>query len=147
MKLTASCDCGKLKLHVARPPVVQLTCHCRHCQEFSGRDFVEAGFFRKEDCQIIGDSNSVVIQGGSGLSKKHNSCASCSTPLYVQVEALNGAIAIMAGRISPFTFESEVHIWTGEKAAGTAIPLNAPQVLGAPPEGVVKRMIEGFWKQ
>lgn len=147
MKSIASCECGALKLHVSGPPVVQLTCHCKECQEFSGLDFVEGGFFRKENCQIIGNSKSETLQGGTGSPKIHNSCPSCETPLYVQVEALNGAIAIIAARLSPFAFESEGHIWTSQKAASTIVPAGAAQTTGPPPENVVERMIEGFWKQ
>ena len=145
IKSTASCDCGALKLHVAGPPVVQLTCHCKECQVFTGLDYGEGAFFKKENCRVVGNSSSETLQGGTGSEKIHHSCASCGTPLYIQVEALNGAIGIMAGRLYPFTFESEVHVWTSQKAASTIIPVDALQTTGRPPEDVVQRMIEGLW--
>ena len=147
MKAIARCECGALELHVSSPPIVQLTCHCKDCQEFSGRDFVEGAFFRRENCRITGSTRSETLQGGTGAEKLHHSCSSCGTPLYVQIEALNGAIAIMADTLSPFVFESEVHIWTSQKADGVKIPAGTPQAPGPPPEEVVQRMIKGFWGQ
>ena len=147
MEAIARCECGELELHVHGAPVVQLTCHCKECQEFSGLDFLEGAFFRKEDCRIIGRSKSEKLLGGTGSEKTHHSCPSCGTPLYVQVEALNSAVAIATGRLSPFTFESEVHIWTSQKAEGIEIPPDVPLTLGPPPEDVVQRMINGFWKK
>ncbi len=147
MEAIARCECGGLELHLSGPPVVQLTCHCKECQEFSGLDYLEGAFFRKENCVIIGSSKSETLQGGTGSEKLHHSCASCGTPLYVQVEALNGAVAISTGRLSPFTFESEVHIWTSQKAEGVEVPSDTPLTLGPPPDDIVERMINGFWKQ
>ncbi|MFA0813295.1 GFA family protein [Microbulbifer epialgicus] len=147
MKAIARCECGALELNVSGAPVVQLTCHCKECQEFSGLDFVEGGFFRKENCHITGNSKSETLQGGTGSQKIHHSCSSCATPLYVQVEALNGAIAIIANRLSPFTFESEAHIWTSQKAEGTIIPAGVHQTAGPPPKDIVQRMIKGVWEQ
>lgn len=81
------------------------------------------------------------MQGGTGSEKLHHSCDSCGTPLYVQVEALNGAVAIRAGRLSPFIFESEVHIWTSQKAEGIEVPSDTRLTLGPPPDDIVERMI------
>ncbi len=147
MKAVAHCACGELELQVSSPPIVQLTCHCRDCQAFSGRDFVDGAFFRKDSCRIRGKTASETLQGGTGADKLQHSCASCGEPLYVQVGALNGAIAILASRLSPFTFESEAHIWTSHSVDGTKIPEGVPQTSGPPPDDLVERMINGFWKQ
>lgn len=145
MNAIARCECGALEVHVSGPPVVQLTCHCRDCQAFSGQDCVAGAFFRKESCRITGSSRSESLHGGTGSEKRHHACAVCGTPLYVEVEALNGAVAILAGRLAPFSFQSEVHVWTSQKAAGSGIPADARQVPGPPPEDVVQRMMKGFW--
>ncbi len=147
MKAIANCDCGALEIHVSNSPVVQLICHCRDCQEFSGLEFVEGAFFKKEDCRITGNTTPETLRGGTGEDKLQHSCSSCGSPVYVQVEALNGALAIMASRLSPFEFKAEVHIWTTQKAEGIKIPEGVAQVPGMPPEEIVERMINGFWKQ
>ncbi len=146
MKATARCDCGELELIVSSPPVVQLVCHCRDCQTFSGQKFVEAAFFKKESCQVKGHTKAETLDGGTGAGKVHHSCSCCGTPLYVQVGAVNGAVAILATRLSPFEFEAEAHIWTSHKADSVTLPGEMPQSPGPPPEEIVERMINGFWK-
>lgn len=146
MKVTARCDCGELELLVSSPPVVQLVCHCSDCQTFSGQKFVEAAFFRKESCQVKGQTRSETLDGGTGTAKVHHSCQTCGTPLFVRVGALNGAVAIMATRLAPFEFEAAAHIWTSHKAEGVTIADAMLQSPGRPPEEIVERMINGFWK-
>ena len=145
MNLIASCNCGKLQILVSKPPVIQLVCHCIECQVFSGAAFVEGVFFRKDSCHIKGSSRVESMAEGTGSDKHHHFCSLCDTPLYVQIEALNGAIAIAAERLDPFEFAAEVHLWTSQKAQGVEIPATSLQSPGAPPDEIVERMINGFW--
>jgi hypothetical protein len=146
MKASARCGCGELQLMVSSPPVVQLVCHCKECQAFSGSKFVKAAFFRMGDCRITGQTSIETLIGGTGAEKLHHSCHSCGEPFYVQVKALNDAVAILADKLSPFEFAAEAHVWTSQKADGTEIPSELPQSSGRPPEEIVERMINGFWK-
>jgi hypothetical protein len=146
MEASASCSCGAFQLVVSAPPVAQLVCHCSECQTFSGQAFVNAAFFKKSDCRMTGQTRVETLVGGTGAEKLHYSCDSCGEPVYVQVKALNGAIAVMSDKLSPFEFTAEAHIWTGQKAAGTEIPSELLQSAGAPPQEIVERMINGFWK-
>lgn len=147
MKAIARCDCGALEIHVSNSPIVQLVCHCKDCQKFSGLEFVEGAFFRKEDCRITGNTKHETLRGGTGEDKLQHFCSSCSSPVYVQIQALNGAIAISASRLSPFEFRAEVHVWASQKAEGIKIPEGMTQVPGMPPKEIVGRMINGFWNQ
>ena len=146
MKVSAHCSCGRLRLTVSSPPVVQLVCHCKECQAFSGLKFVKGAFFKKDDCWIEGQTGIETLTGGTGAEKLHHSCLSCGDPVYVQVRALNDAVAILADKLSPFEFAAEAHIWTSQKADGIEIPSELPQSPSSPPEEVVERMINGFWK-
>ena len=146
MNASAHCSCGEVQLTVSGNPVVQLVCHCKECQDFTGYRFVRGAFFKKEDCRIEGQTLVATLVGGTGAEKLHHSCKSCGEPVYVQVKALNGAVAILADKLSPFEFAAEAHIWTSQKADGTEIPPELPQSPGAPPEDLVERMINGFWK-
>jgi hypothetical protein len=107
--------------------------------------YTELAFFKPDGCRAHGQSNSTVMKGGTGIDKTHYSCASCQTPLYVVVGALNGALAVMANRISHFKVEPQVHIWTGEKAAGVTIPPGITQSSGAPPKEIAGTMVSSFW--
>ena len=146
MKASAHCSCGGVQLTVSSPPVVQLVCHCEECQAFSGLTFVKGAFFKKEDCRIEGQTSTETLTGGTGAEKEHHSCYSCGEPIYIQVRALNDAVAVMADKLSPFEFAAEVHIWTSQKAHDTEIPSDLPQSPSSPPEEIVERMINGFWK-
>ena len=145
MATIARCDCGALVIEVSGPPVVQLTCHCHECQAFSGQDYVDGAFFRKDCCKIQGETRPQRLKGGTGSDKVHHACAACGTPLYVQVDALNGAVAILASRLSPFEFKSEAHVWTSQKAEGVELQDDIERTLERPPDEMVERMIKGFW--
>jgi len=85
------------------------------------------------------------MKGGTGFEKTYYSCASCQTQLYATVSALNGAVGIMVNRISPFTFEPELHIWTSEKAEAVTIPADMIQSPVGPPKEIADAMVSSFW--
>ena len=107
--------------------------------------YIEAAFFQADGSSVHGDANVTTMKGGTGFDKTHYSCAICQTPLCVTVAALNGATAVMANRLSPFTFEPEAHIWTSEKADGVTIPTGITQSSGAPPKEIADAMVSSFW--
>jgi hypothetical protein len=146
MEASVRCGCDEFKLVVSKSPVVQLVCHCNECQAFSGLKSVRAAFFRKNDCHMVGQTTIETLIGGTGAEKLHHSCKACGEPVYVQVKALNDAVAIFADKLSPFDFAADAHIWTSQKAEGNEIPLALLQSPGSPPEEIVRRMLKGFWK-
>jgi len=85
------------------------------------------------------------MKGATGFEKTYYSCASCHTQLYATVSALNGAVGIMANRISPFTFEPELHVWTSEKVESVTIPANIIQSPVGPPKAIADAMVSSFW--
>jgi hypothetical protein len=146
MEATARCGCGALEVLVSGSPVAQMVCHCRDCQSFTGLACVEGVFFKNVDCQIEGQSNVDIAVGGTGAKKFHHTCSACGDPVYVQVQALNNAIAIGADRLSPFEFVAEAHIWTSEKVSDSHIPPDLPQSTDGPPPAIVARLIRDFWQ-
>ena len=145
--LTAQCDCGELQVVVTSHPAVQLVCHCRDCQAFFERPYVEAMFFRDAACEVRGAIESESLKGGTGFDKTHGACATCHTPLFVTVSALNNAIAIPAERLAALEFDPVAHIWTSQGAAPVAIPEGVQQSPGAPPESVRNLMVAAFWSE
>jgi hypothetical protein len=116
-KISARCECGALTLDIKDTPVVQLVCHCSDCRAFSGMPYTEA----------------------------HYSCPLCETPLFVKVAALNGAWAVVASRLLPFTFEPNAHVWTSQKGDDVTIPAGITQSLKMPTNELAKAMISSFW--
>ena len=82
MEASAHCNCGELKLMVSSPPVVQLVCHCKECQDFSGLPFVKGAFFRKEDCLIEGQSSIETLVGGTGAAAQGRYQSHSPVPLH-----------------------------------------------------------------
>lgn len=146
MKAIASCECGQLRIQISKPPVMQLVCHCKDCQTFSGGPYVRGAFFTKESCSVTGASSDESLVGGTGAAKHHHCCSSCGAPLYVVVDALNGAIAIAAERISSFEFQPDAHVWTSQKAADSVVPPDILQSAEGPPDQIVARAVSIFWK-
>lgn len=145
MEAQAQCGCGRVTIKVSAAPVAQLVCHCKECRAFTGMPFVKAAFFKRDDCSVSGETRSETVRGGTGAAKQHHCCAACDEPVYVQVEALNGAVAVFGEKLSSFEFVAQAHIWTSEKAPGVAIPDGAPQSAGAPPAEIVDHMVAHFW--
>ncbi|WP_138440472.1 GFA family protein [Marinobacter alexandrii] len=142
---SAHCQCGALKLRITDVPVVQLVCHCSDCRNLSGMPYVEAAFFKSDACSADGKVDATTVKGSTGSDKTYYSCAVCKTPLYVRVTALNGAWAVMADRLSPFTFKPQAHIWTSQKADDVQIPTGITQTPERPPKELVDVMVSGFW--
>ena len=135
-KISAKCECGRLSLEIATPPVAQLVCHCSDCRRVTGLPHIELAFFAPNGCTANGESRPITMKGGSGNDKTYFSCCECGTTLYATVGALNGAWAVAASRLSPFKLDSQLHIWTSEKADGVDISPSATQTPKGPPESV-----------
>jgi len=144
-KITARCECGALALDIEGAPVVQLVCHCSDCRAFTGTPSADVAFFQPDSCNAHGQTESTTMKGATGFEKTSYACATCLTPLYATVSALNGAVGVMANRISPFKFEPELHIWTSEKAEGVIIPADMNQSPVGPPKAVADAMVSSFW--
>lgn len=145
VKTTAQCECGKLSLEIAGAPVVQMVCHCADCRAVSGLPYTEGVFFAAEGCTVQGHANSLTMKGGTGYDKTYYSCTECGTTLYCTVNALNGAWAVLANRLTSFEFKAQAHVWTSEKAEGVTIPASAIQSPKGPPKEIRDIMLPVFW--
>jgi hypothetical protein len=143
--ITIQCQCGELSLQIKGPPVVQLVCHCSDCQKGTNLPYVEAAFFESTACSSQGNSTSSEMKGSSGYDKSYFSCASCESPLYARVTALNNAWAVVTNQLTSFEFEPQAHIWTSKKASDVSIPESAIQSPSGPPEDIREVMLSTFW--
>ena len=106
--------------------------------------YVELAFFKPDVSCSTGEIHSTTVKGGSGHDKTQCSCAICSTPLYIEVAALNGAWAVAANRISSFEFEPQAHIWTSAKLDDVLIPAGITQAPERPPKEILDIMVSNF---
>ena len=143
---SAQCKCSSVQVLVSDEPVVQLVCHCHDCQQFTGLDFVEAAFFCKEHCSVNGETLTESVQGGSGEEKINHYCASCKEPVYAEITVLNGAVAVLARRLSNFDFEPRSQVWLSHRAEGIELPIDSPYTLERPDDETIKLMLKGFYR-
>lgn len=135
-KISAKCECGQLSLEITASPVAQMVCHCSDCRSVTGLPYTGIAFFAPDGCEAHGQSRPITMKGGSGKDKTYFSCRECGTALYATVGVLNGAWAVISSRLSPFKVDSQLHIWTSEKASGVEIPASATQAPKGVPESV-----------
>ncbi len=130
----AQCPCGQLVVRFTKAPVAQLVCHCRDCQNISGKPFVNVAFFKTEEQCEQGEFNASDMTGGSGQPKQYRQCSQCNGFVYATVDVLKGLLGVAADRLAPpFQFNPMAHVWTSEKSPETEIPPGIFQFPEAPP--------------
>jgi hypothetical protein len=112
-ELTGGCLCGSVRYESREPAVVSAVCHCSHCQKQSGSAFsvnlmVPAAAFSVTS-QTLATFDDI---GDSGLGVKRHFCGRCGSPIYSELEANPGVVAIKAGTLDdPSRVEPQVHLW------------------------------------
>lgn len=127
-QITASCRCGAVQFKSQRPPVLQLLCHCTHCQTSTAGPFAKTAFFTAEHAEVSGALVVRAFKAKSGNRTTRESCANCGFLMFDRSEGSPALIGVMAKRISgPFVFEPECHVWTQSKQPCVTIPDDARQ--------------------
>jgi hypothetical protein len=78
--LTVSCPCGEIELTLAGEPVVQLYCHCDHCQLVHGAAMAATAIYRSSDVSVTrGEPRMWRL-----VSTPRYSCPNCGVRLFLQ---------------------------------------------------------------
>ena len=127
-RVTASCRCGAVRFASQNPPILQLFCHCKDCQESTGGPFAKTAFFKATQCAVSGSVAVRAFKAESGSRTTRESCTSCGTLMFDRSDGFPALIGVVADRISaPFVFEPTCHVWTRSKQPDVTIPDNARQ--------------------
>ncbi|CDY74311.1 Gfa-like protein [Caballeronia glathei] len=112
-EIKGGCLCGGVRYESAQAPVMSAVCHCSHCQKQSGSAFSTnvvvpaAGF--SVAAKTLATYDDV---GDSGLAVKRHFCSNCGSPVYSEVQAHPGVVALKAGTLDdPSWVQPNVHIW------------------------------------
>lgn len=73
--LTATCQCGAVRIQTRGAPVNVRLCHCRLCQAAMSGPYFARAFFLSENIDLTGD----VIRHPSSKHLDRVSCATCGT--------------------------------------------------------------------
>jgi hypothetical protein len=78
--LTVQCPCGEIEIVLAGDPVVQLYCHCDHCQIAHGAAMAATAVYRSSDVSITRGEPRVWRL----VSTPRYSCGNCGVRLFLQ---------------------------------------------------------------
>jgi len=76
--ITGGCLCGAVRYELSGPPIDMGTCHCRHCQRWSGSAFHSAVAFALTDLRFA--KNEPLRYQSSSIMER-SFCPSCGSPL------------------------------------------------------------------
>jgi hypothetical protein len=97
-KRTASCACGSLKITLSGDPSRVYACACVECQRATGTAFAYRARFPKQAItQIEGDRRVWRRGSDAGRWVEQTFCPTCGTLVYMEAEALTGAIVVSVG--------------------------------------------------
>lgn len=136
MARTGGCQCGAVRYESAGDPLALYVCHCRECRKQSasafGMSFIvpRAGF-----CVTSGMPHFWVRRADSGRDVTCAFCPDCGSRLWHERSGVTDTVTIKAGSLDqPIDFATAIHIWTSRKLPGLAVPQNAEQYPGEPPD-------------
>ncbi|MFZ1742978.1 MAG: GFA family protein [Pontixanthobacter sp.] len=114
--ITGGCLCGEIQYEIDGDPVMQIACHCTHCQRQAGSAFSTIVGAVEPALKVSGEPKTYQDSGESGHAVWRQFCGSCGSPLFSKVETVPGLIFIKAGTLhDPSAFPPLAHIWTKSK--------------------------------
>lgn len=124
---TASCLCGRVRLHLSAEPGAIDICHCSMCRKAQGSAFAS-------NAPIAADA--VSIDSGSELLASYESspghervfCGGCGSPLFSRNAATPGVLRVRVGVINePLRARPQAHYFVGSKANWWSIKDELPR--------------------
>ncbi|SCU90772.1 conserved hypothetical protein [Cupriavidus necator] len=112
-EIKGGCLCGGVRYESPEVAVMTAVCHCTHCQKQSGSAFstnlvVPAAAF-KVTASTLATFNDV---GDSGLGVRRYFCKRCGSPVYSELDANPGIVAVKAGTLDDRSWvHPKLHMW------------------------------------
>ena len=98
--MSGGCLCGAVRYEVQSEPLMQLVCHCSHCQKQAGSAFSTiVGVVEQAVTVTKGAATSYVDHGESGKAVERQFCGTCGSPLFSKVEVSPGMIWVKSGTL------------------------------------------------
>jgi hypothetical protein len=112
-QVRGGCLCGSVRYETSQAPLMNAVCHCVHCQKQSGSAFSTNVVVPAAGFQIAGATLAAFDDtGASGLAVKRHFCSRCGSPLYTELEASPGVVAVKAGTLDDTSWlRPQVHMW------------------------------------
>lgn len=131
--LTARCRCGQVTATAARPPFLQLVCHCQQCRDVAKTPSTGFAMFKRSDVTVTGERTVHRFVADSGANTTRETCPSCGDMMFDTTEGFPKMLGVVADRLGPpFQFAPSCHLWTENAVA----PVTAPAGVGVFPHGM-----------
>ena len=83
--LRAQCKCGSNTITIKSEPLMRTVCHCRFCQEYTGRDKSDFVIYRNSDVELPPAEKSHFRAFKKPQFVSRGTCTSCGGPAYEHV--------------------------------------------------------------
>lgn len=126
--IQGNCLCGSVRYSSSQRPSMTAVCHCSDCQKQSGSAFSVNLMLPAEGFQVDGLTlASYRVRGGSGMPVRRFFCSHCGSPLYTEMAALPGMLAVKAGTLAdPASIAPNLHLWCASAQPWVAIDSSLP---------------------
>ena len=112
-----------------------MACHCTHCRKQSGSAFSVNVMVPLAALEFTGDALATFNDvGASGLPVRRRFCAKCGSPLYTELDAMPGVVALKAGTLDdPAWARPQSNIWCNSALPWVELDRDAPRFEANPP--------------
>ena len=130
-RFEGGCSCGRVRYACRAEPELTFFCHCEACQKESGGPFSVELYLASDAVTIEGEMDGYSSLGDSGGKVTRKSCATCHSPIVLEMESDPEHVCIKAGSLDDASWISpEVHIYTATKQPWLNISDSLPQFEG-----------------
>ena len=130
-RFKGGCSCGRVRYVVRAEPELTFYCHCEACQKESGGPFSVELYLARDAVKIDGEMDGYCSLGDSGGKVTRRSCATCHSPIVLEMEGDPEHVCIKAGSLDDASWiQPEVHIFTATKQPWLLISDSLPQFEG-----------------
>lgn len=133
-KHRAQCQCGQLKAAADADPDFVVACSCKACQHRTGAPFGAALYFRKDDLETSGASQTWSRKADSDRDITNHFCPACGTNLFWSLEMRPDHMGVAYGCFDTPVPEPMRVVWTEEKHDWVEFPGTWPSYEKGTPE-------------
>lgn len=112
-----SCLCGSITYQIDGEPAFVAACHCLDCQKQTGTSFSPVAVIKESQLSTQGNTAVYTTIGNSGQKVHGHFYRDCGSPIYSQLEAQPGMLAMKAGAFddtSALTLQAEIYCETAQ---------------------------------
>ncbi len=120
--IIANCQCKQVILMGAKPPFLELVCHCVDCQRFTEQSFAKLSFFKVTDTHVQGELTQDTQQSSTSNTVTRQRCKQCGTAMFDQSTGFPDIKGVVSDTlVPPHNFHAKFHIWVSQKVEGVTI--------------------------